>query len=277
VPSVSCGEGSSLGKLLGYTTNYRNFKPAIEKAKEACKNSGHAVADHFAEVRKMIKTGKGAKRPTEDYHLTRYACYLLVENADPSKPIVSLGQAYFAVQTRRQEIADELSLTSLPEDQKRIMMRSMMSTFNVRLAETAQLAGVIESSDFATFQDHGYMGLYDGRRENDIHALKGLAEDEKILDFMGSEELAANMFRATQTDAKMKRDQVKTKGQANITHYQVGRKVRQTIVELGGTMPEDLPTPEKSIQELQGEEKQRLKQGSNQQQTLLNEPNEDSQ
>jgi DNA-damage-inducible protein D len=202
---------------------------------------------------------------------------LLVENADLSKPIVALGQAYFAVQTLRQEIADELSLTSLLEDQKRIIMRSMMSTFNVRLAETAQLAGVIEPRDFATFQDHGYMGLYDGRRENDIHALKGLAEDEKILDFMGSEELAANMFRTTQTDAKMKRDQVKTKGQANITHYQVGRKVRQTIVELGGTMPEDLPTPEKSIQELQREEKQRLKQGPNQQQTLLNDPDEESQ
>jgi DNA-damage-inducible protein D len=265
-----------LSKLLGYTTNYRNFKPAIEKAKEACKNSGHAIEDHFAEVRNMVGIGSGAKRQTEDYHLTRYACYLLVENADPSKPIVALGQAYFAVQTRRQEIADELSLTSLPEDQKRIIMRSMMSTFNVRLAETAQLAGVIEPSDFATFQDHGYMGLYDGRHENDIHALKGLAEDEKILDFMGSEELAANMFRATQTDAKLKRDQVKTRGQANITHYQVGRKVRQTIVELGGTMPEDLPTPEKSIQELQREEKQRLKQGPNQQQMLLNELDKES-
>jgi DNA-damage-inducible protein D len=204
----------------------------------------------------LIVTGKGAKRKTEDYHLTRYACYLLIQNADPSKPIVALGQTYFAYQTRRQEIADELALTSLPENQKRIIMRSMMSTFNVRLAETAQRAGIIEPGDFATFQDHGYMGLYEGRRENDIHAHKGLQPDEKILDYMGSEELGANIFRATQAGAKLRRDQVSTKGQANFTHYQVGVEVREAIRRLGGTMPEKLPTPEKSIQQLQREEKQ---------------------
>jgi len=148
-----------LGKLLGYTTNFRNFKPAIEKAKEACKKSGYEVADHFAETRNMVAVGSGAKRPTDDYQLSRYACYLLVENADSSKPIVALGQTYFAVQTRRQEIADELALANLPEDQKRLVFRSLMSTYNIRLAEAAQQAGVIDAPAFATFQDHGYMGL----------------------------------------------------------------------------------------------------------------------
>ncbi len=264
-----------LGKLLGYG-EYRKFKNAIEKAEEACQNSGQAVADHFVHVGGMIEVGKGARRKVEDVHLTRYACYLLVENADPSKPIVALGQAYFAVQTRRQEIADELELTALPEDQKRIILRSMLATFNVRLQEAAQQAGVIEPSDFATFYDHGYMGLYGGLRENDIHTRKGLTSDkQKISDYMGSEELGANIFRATQVDAKLRRDQVNTKGQANVTHYQVGQEVREAIKRLGGTMPEDLPTPEKSIQELQREEQQRLKPG--QQLSLLDEPDKESQ
>jgi len=264
-----------LGKLLGYG-EYRKFKNAIEKAEEACQNSGQAVADHFVHVGGMIEVGKGARRKVEDVHLTRYACYLLVENADPSKPIVALGQAYFAVQTRRQEIADELELTALPEDQKRIILRSMLATFNVRLQEAAQQAGVIEPSDFATFYDHGYMGLYGGLRENDIHTRKGLTSDkQKISDYMGSEELGANIFRATQADAKLRRDQLTTKGQANVTHYHVGQEVREAIKRLGGTMPEDLPTPEKSIQELQREEQQRLKPG--QQLSLLDEPDKESQ
>ncbi len=258
-----------LGKLLGYG-EYRKFKNAIEKAEEACQNSGQAVADHFVHVGGMIEVGKGARRKVEDVHLTRYACYLLVENADPSKPIVALGQAYFAVQTRRQEINDELALANLPENQKRLIFRSLMSTYNVRLAEAAKQAGIIEPRDFATFQDHGYMGLYDGMRENDIHARKGLQPEEKILDHMVSEELGANIFRATQADAKLRRDQVSTKGHANVTHYLVGQEVREAIKRLGGTMPENLPTPEKSIQELQREEQQRLKPG--QQLSLLDEP-----
>jgi DNA-damage-inducible protein D len=192
-------------------------------------------------------------------------------NGDPKMSVVAMGQQYFAIQTRRQEIEDELVLANLPEDQKRLVFRSLMSTYNVRLAETAQHAGVIEPRDFATFQDHGYMGLYEGRHENDIHAHKNLQPDEKILDFMGSEELGANIFRATQADAKLKRDQVRTKGQANITHYKVGQEVREAIKRLGGTMPEDLPTPEKSIQELQREEKQRLKPGPQPQPQLLEE------
>ena len=261
-----------LGKLLGYG-EYRFFKNAIQKAEEACKNSSQAVSDHFVHLHGMVDIGSAAKRKVEDVHLTRYACYLLVENADPSKPIVALGQAYFAVQTRRQEINDELALANLPEDQKRLIFRSLMSTYNVRLAEAAKQAGVIEPRDFATFQDHGYMGLYDGMRENDIHARKGLQPEEKILDYMASEELAANMFRATQADAKLRRDKVNTKGHANVSHYLVGQEVREAIKRLGGTMPEDLPTPERSIQELQLEEQQRLKPG--QQLSLLDEPSKE--
>lgn len=249
-----------LSKLLGYT-RFDKFSNAITKAEEACKNSGQAISDHMSHVRHMIGIGKGAKREVEDVLLSRYGAYLVVQNADPDKPIVALGQQYFAVQTRRQEIADELALSTLPEDQKRLIYRSEMAIFNTKLAEAAQLAGVITASDFATFQDHGYMGLYGGLRENDIHARKGLtSEKQKILDYMGSEELASNIFRAAQTDAKLRREQVKGKEKANDTHMQIGKIVRKAIVEAGGTMPEDLPTPENSIQELQHEEQKRLEQ-----------------
>ena len=226
-----------LAKLLGYT-QYNKFTKAIERAKEACQNSGQATSDHFTQVGEMIETGKGAKRKFDTVHLSRYACYLIVENADPSKPIVALGQAYFAVQTRRQELADELAM--LPEEQKRLMYRSQMTIFNTRLAEAAQRAGVIEPFDFAIFQDHGYKGLYAGETAALIAARKGLEPGQHILDYMGSEEPGANIFRATQTEARLKREGTTSKEQANRTHYQVGRKVRQTIDELGGTMPENL-------------------------------------
>ena len=263
-----------LYKILGYT-EWRNFnKVVIARAMKACEENGRDISDHFVRSYKAIKGGKGARQNVGDIHLTRYACYLVVMNGDPNMPVVAMGQEYFAYQTRRQEIADELALFNLPEDQKRLIMRSMMATFNVRLAEAAQHAGVIEPRDFATFQDHGYRGLYDGRRENDIHIRKGLQPEEKILDFMGSEELGANIFRATQADAKLRRDQVSTKKQANITHFRVGQEVREAIRRLGGTMPENLPTPEKSIQELQREEQQRLKQGQGTQPPLLDELNE---
>lgn len=264
-----------LGKLLGYSS-WQAFQNTIEKARIACENSKENVFYHFYLQIDVVRTANGSLRKIEAYRLSRYACYLLIQNADPKKPIVALGQTYFAYQTRRQEIADELELTALPEDQKRIILRSMLATFNVRLREAAQQAGVVEPSDFATFYDHGYMGLYGGLRENDIHTRKGLTSDkQKISDYMGSEELGANIFRATQADAKLRRDQVNTKGQANVTHYQVGQEVREAIKRLGGTMPEDLQTPEKSIQELQREEQQRLKPG--QQLSLLDEPDKESQ
>lgn len=243
-----------LFKLLDYST-WQKFQYAIEQAKTACKKSGFEVNDHFNLEVKMVSIGSGAKRKRNDYRLSRYACYLIVQNADPSKSVVAMGQTYFAAQTRRQELADQLA--ALPEDQKRIILRTEMAVFNAQLAATAQKAGVIRPDDFAIFQDHGYIGLYDGLHENDIHTRKNLAQGQQILDYMGSEELGANIFRATQTEAKLRREQVKGRERANRTHFQVGRKVRQTIKELGGTMPEDLPTPTKSVQQLQQEEIER--------------------
>ena len=221
-----------LSKLLGYKTNYRNFKPAIEKAKESCQHSGQAVSDHFALFRTMIPLGKGGQRSVEDVHLSRYACYLTLQNADPSKPIVALGQTYFAVQTRRQELAD--TLAALPENQKRLMLRSEMAVFNRQLAEAARDAGVIRPEDFAVFTDHGYMGLYGGLRAKDIHVRKDLKPKEKILDYMGSEELGANIFRVTQTDAKLRREDSQGKEAANQTHYQVGHEVMYPRIRCGG-------------------------------------------
>ena len=251
-----------LSKLLGYK-DWRNFTKAVNKAIEACEQTGRAASDDFVGVNEIVKAGATSK-PREDYHLSRYACYLIVQNADPSKPIVALGQSYFAVQTRRQEIADELELSALPEDQKRIVLRSMLSTFNARLQEAAQAAGVTNADDFAIFYDEGYMGLYGDLRENDIHSRKHLKPKQKISDHMGSEELGANIFRSTQTDAKLRRDQVNTKEQANASHFQVGREVREAIKRLGGTMPENLPTPAKSIQQIQRDEQKRIEQSKQQ-------------
>ncbi len=247
-----------LAKILSYAL-WQKFRNVIEKAEEACENSGQAVSDHFIQVDKMIEVGKRAKRRIEDFHLSRYACYLLIQNADPSKPIVALGQTYFTVQTRRQELADELA--GLPEDQLRLIRRSQMSVHNSQLAEAAQGAGVIESIDFAIFQDHGYQGLYGGLKAQDIHTRKGLKKGQEILDYMGSDELAANAFRASLTKQKLEREQVKGKESANRTHHEMGRKVREFIKEVGATLPEDLPTPEESIQQLQQREQKQLQAG----------------
>lgn len=224
-----------LYKVLEYS-EYRHFLPVINKAKEACKNSGQDIHTHFEDVLEMVELGSGAKREIEDINLSRYACYLIIQNSDPSKEIVAFGQTYFAIQTRRQEKADQLL-----EDQKRVMLRGEIAKHNVSLAEAADNAGV---KRFGTFQNYGYMGLYGGLGADDIHKKKKLSKSQKILDHMGSEELAANLFRATQTDAKLRREKVKGERNANLTHYHVGQKVRKTIDELGGTMPENLPTPD---------------------------------
>lgn len=238
-----------LASLLGYE-DWRNFENAIEKARISCANSRTAkVTDHFGEITKMVQLGSGSQREVKDYALSRYACYLVIQNADPSKPLVSSGQTYFAVQTRKQELSEYNS--ELTEDELRLKLRKEMKTHNKQLMEAANQAGVIEPIDYAIFQNHGYKGLYGGMDKKAIHAKKGLKKSQDILDHMGSTELAANLFRATQTEEKLRRENIKGKVKANQTHYEVGKKIRKTIEELGGTMPEDLPTPPQSIKQLE--------------------------
>lgn len=238
-----------LSAALEYS-EYRHFKPVIDKAKEACKNSGYKVHDHFEDILEMIQLGKGAKRKIENVKLSRYACYLIVQNADPSKEIVALGQTYFATQTRLQELQQMQAYQILKtEEEKRLFLRKEMFEHNKQLAAAAKNAGVIEPIDYAIFQNHGYKGLYGGLDAKGIHSRKGLKKSENILDHMGSTELAANLFRATQTEEKLKRENIKGKQKANLTHFEVGKKVRKTIQELGGTMPENLPKAE-SIKKL---------------------------
>lgn len=213
--------------VLGYS-DYRNFEDVIEKARLACFNSGHPVDDHFGEVTEMIAIGKGAKRPVRTVHMSRYACYLAIQNADPKKEIVALGQTYFAVQTRKQELADQ----QLLEGDRRLLLRDELRKHNSKLADAAKGAGVVEPVDYAIFQNHGYRGLYNGLDQAGIHHRKGLKKSQKILDHMGSTELAANLFRATQTEEILKRDKVQGKEEANATHFRVGAAVRKTM-EIG--------------------------------------------
>lgn len=243
-----------LATVLEYS-QYRHFQPVIERAKEACRNSGQAISDHFEDVLTMVEIGSGARREIEDCRLSRYACYLTVQNGDPSKPVIANGQTYFAMQTRRQELGDEKVFAGMSEDQRRLMLRGELAHHNKALSAAARDAGVETGLDYAVFQDHGYRGLYGGLANKDIHARKGLKKSQKILDHMGSTELAANLFRATQTEEKLRRDSVRGKREANQTHFDVGSKVRQTIQELGGTMPENLPTPEKSVKQIEREHK----------------------
>ena len=245
--------------VLEYT-QWRRFSDAIDRAKLACKNSGFAVEDHFADVGKMVDIGSGAERQIDDVMLSRYACYLIVMNGDPRKEVIAIGQSYFAVKTRQQELIDNYEQMS--EDQKRLAIRNEMIAHNKSLAEAAQMAGIADQREYAIFQNKGYQGLYGGLGAKEIHARKGLKKSQKILDHMGSTELAANLFRATQTDEKLRRENIQGKQAAYDTHYEVGKKVRQTIKELGGTMPEDLPTPQKSIAQIEREqEKRKLKPG----------------
>ncbi|MBE5936017.1 MAG: DNA damage-inducible protein D [Lachnospiraceae bacterium] len=246
-----------LQKALEYT-EYNKFVPAINRAIKACEQSGNDISIHFAQASEMLQIGNGAKRNFPSYKLSRYACYLIVMNGDSRKQVIALGQTYFAVKTRQQELIENYN--QLSEDRKRLAIRHEMKEHNKSLVEAAQGAGVIEPKDFAIFQNKGYQGLYGGLGQKDIHSRKGLKKSQNILDHMGSTELAANLFRATQTDEKLRNDNVQTKSEANKVHYEVGKAVRQTIKELGGTMPEDLPTPEKSIKQIEREEAKRLKQ-----------------
>lgn len=251
-------QARQLAKVLEYS-EYRHFVPVIDRAKVACQTSGQQVSDHFEDVLGMVSIGSGAQRPVDDVRLSRYACYLIVQNGDPSKPVIANGQTYFALQTRRQELADDKKFAQLSEDEKRLAIRNELAAHNKHLAAAAKDAGVDSPLDYAIFQDHGYKGLYGGLGAKDIHAQKGLKKSQKILDHMGSTELAANLFRATQTEEKLRRDKVSNKTQANKTHFDVGRKVRQTIDELGGTMPEKLPVPDHSIQQIESAKKKELK------------------
>lgn len=250
-----------LAPLLDYQ-QWRNLMQVIDKARQACEKSGRVIADHFADISKMVDIGSGAQREVADLRLSRYACYLIVQNGDPTKPVIANGQTYFAMQTRRQELNDSEKFARLSEDDKRLAIRNELAEHNKYLAAAAKQAGVATKQagvatplDYAIFQDHGYKGLYGGMGAKDIHAYKGLKKSQKILDHMGSTELAANLFRATQAEEKLKRDEISGKQRANQAHFEVGQKVRQTIEELGGTMPENLPIPEQSVKQIESAKK----------------------
>lgn len=257
-----------LATVLDYT-KWENFSKVINRAMIACKNSGHDVFDHFPEVGKMIDLPKGAKRKVVDYELSRYACYLIVQNGDPRKEVIALGQTYFAIQTYRQELADNFN--KLDEDSRRLVVRGDIKQWNQLLAQTARNAGVITNEEFAIFQNAGYMGLYGGMTVDDIHKKKNLEVGQKILDYMGSTELIANLFRISQTEEKLRKDNISDADTATSVHHSVGKEVRKAIEEIGGTMPEDLPTPEKSIAELEKEQMKRLKEKAKNGQLMLDE------
>lgn len=245
-----------LAKALGYT-DYRYFLDVARKAWTACCNSGVDPKDHFVVYNEMVSIGSNAERQVDSIKMSRYACYLTVQNANPSKPIVAQAQTYFAVQTRRAEVILDSNTPLSENEQKRLMLRREMKEHNTRLAGAAKEAGVTTSLDYAIFQNEGYKGLYGGLDRSDIHKRKGLKKSQDILDHMGSTELAANLFRATQTEDKLRRDGIKSKAVANRVHKSIGEKVRRTIKEIGGTMPEDLPTAD-SIKKLERKERKQL-------------------
>ena len=242
-----------LQKILEYK-EWRKFSGVIEKAKDACSNSNISVIDHFVGADKMIEIAKGGKRKVMDYKLSRYACYLIAQNGDSRKKVIALAQTYFAIQTRKQELSEkEYSL--LTEDEKRFYQRNLTRKSNYSLNQTAKKVGV---KNFDKFHNYGYMGLYGGETANDIAKRKGLRYREDILDNMGSVELAANLFRITQTEQKLKNDNTKGENNANSTHYEVGKNIREVIIKNGSTLPENLPTPQKSLKELEKENKKGL-------------------
>lgn len=235
-------------------TRWSNFEKVIEKAKLACQLSENIVVDHFVDVSKMVSIGSNAQRKQDDYELSRYACYLIVQNADPRKKVVAYGQTYFAIQTRRQEITEEY-FNSLNENKKRLITREQTISKNKTLYKTAKDSGV---ENYGKFTNYGYQGLYGGENAKQIAKRKGLTDKDEILDYMGSEELADNLFRIVQTEAKLKNEKIRNENDANMTHYKVGKTVRETIQKLGGTLPENLPTPNKSIAQIELEELSKL-------------------
>ena len=270
-----------LAPVLEYS-KWENFQKVIDRAMLACKNSGQQISDHFPDVRKTVEMPSKARktgfvdvnktknddglfgfpdvRKTKnivDYRLTRYACYLIVQNGDPRKEVIATGQTYFAIQTRRAEVADYFN--QLDEDNKRLVIRGDIKQWNQMLAEAAHNAGVISDEEFATFQNAGYMGLYGGETVADIHARKKLQPKEKILDFMNSQELIANLFRISLAEEKVKKEQVQGVDDAASAHNEVGQEVRRTIERVGGVLPENQPTPDKSIAEVQREQLKKLK------------------
>ena len=243
-----------LMRVLEYG-KWENFEKVIKKAKDACQNTGIDVVEHFPEVRKLSKRANNAEVLIDDYKLTRYACYLIAQNGDSRKKVIALAQTYFAIQTRKQELSEK-EYSMLTEDEKRFYQRDLTRKGNYSLNQAAKEAGV---KKFDKFHNSGYRGLYNGETADDIAKRKGLRYREDILDNMGSEELIANLFRISQTEQKLKRDKVDTENKANKTHFEVGKKVRKAIADIGGTMPEDLPTPEKSLKQLEKENKKHLK------------------
>lgn len=246
-----------LAKTLGYT-EYRKFLGAIRAAEQACETSGHKVSAHFEPTTVSVQIGSGAHRQVADVRLSRYACYLVVQNADPAKQTVALGQTYLSAQAHRQERADRHDPNvAMAEDQRRLLLRQEIKRQNTDLSRAARRAGVVKPEDFSAFQNHGYMGLYNGLNAQDIHERKGLRKNQHILDHMGRVELAANLFRATQAEEKLRRDNIRDKDAAIRTHEEAGQIVREAIEKMGGAMPEDLP-PAESIKNLERRHNQRL-------------------
>ena len=239
-----------LQNVLDYK-EWRKFEGVIEKAKNACENSGYEISEHFVGADKMVNIGSGAVRKQNDYHLSRYACYLIAQNGDSRKTVIALAQTYFAIQTRKQETTEK-EYSELSEDEKRFYQRNLTRKGNYSLNQTAKKAGV---KNFDKFHNAGYKGLYNGETANDIAKRKGLRYREDILDNMGSDELIANLFRISQTEQKLKRDNIQGETEANKTHYNIGKNIREVIEKNGVTMPEDLPTPNKSLKELERESK----------------------
>ena len=240
--------------ILQYS-NWQNFEKIINKAKMSCQNSDISLFEHFIDVNKTIKMPKGAEKTIVDYKLTRYACYLIAQNGDSRKKVIALAQTYFAVQTRKQEISEK-EYSMLTEDEKRFYQRDLTRKGNYSLNQTAKKAGV---KNFDKFHNAGYKGLYNGETADNIAKRKGLIYREDILDNMGSEELAANLFRITQTESKLKKDNIQTEKDANKAHYNIGNNIREVIKKNGGTMPENLPTPKKSLKQLEKENKKMLR------------------